>query len=114
MISEHITPSQPFNNDKIALAIIQHRNTPLPDLKLSPAQILLHRQLRDMVPSHPKHFRLHKEWILTSKQREHLFKAKNDALMKRHNLVSRSLNPLLPRTKVFLLLKRIQGGISQV
>ena len=59
-----------LNNDKAARAILQHRNTPIQDLGLSPAQILFHRQLRDHMPNHPHHYRLHKKWLLQAKARE--------------------------------------------
>ena len=34
----------------LARALLQYRNTPLQDLKLSPAQILYGRELRDCMP----------------------------------------------------------------
>lgn len=103
IISDYVTSSDPYNHRKIAHAIIQHRNTPLPDLKLSPAQLLFHRKIRDKIPTHPKHLRLHKQWILTSIQRENLFKAKNAASLQRYNNISKDLQPLTPRDKVLIL-----------
>ena len=103
IIAKYVDKENPFNTTAIAHAIIQHRNTPLPDLQLSPAQILFHRHLRDKIPTHPKHLRLHKDWIMTAKQRELLFKAKNDASMNRYNTVSKNLTPLKPQTKVLVL-----------
>ena len=82
---------------------MQHRNTPLADLMLSPAQILLHRQLRDKVPTHPKHLRLHKKWIMAAKQRELLLNTTKQASLKRYNKVSRKLDPLNLQTKVLIL-----------
>ena len=35
---------------------MQYQNTPLPDLNLSPAQILFHHNFRDYIPSHPSHY----------------------------------------------------------
>ena len=48
-----------INNDKVPRAILQYRNTPLPNIHLSPAQILFHCQLWDHIPSHPSHYHLH-------------------------------------------------------
>ena len=59
--------------------------------------------MRDKIPTHPKHLRLHKQWILTSKQREELFKAKNKASLQRYNRISTILTPLKPRTRVLIL-----------
>ena len=70
IIHNNVSADGSLNNDRAAHAILQHRNTPLPGLGLSPAQILLHRQLRDSVPAHPKHYRLHKEWIISADERE--------------------------------------------
>ena len=103
IISNYVTKEEPYNHRAIAEAIMQHRNTPLTDLKLSPAQILFHRKLRDRVPTHPKHLRLHKKWILTAKQREHLYSATKAASMERYNRISQTLVSLKPRTKVMVL-----------
>ena len=103
IISDYVTPQNPLDHKAITSAVLQHRNTPLPDLQLSPAQILFHRQLRDKVPAIPKHYHLHKEWIFTAKQREALFEKKNQAMMKQYNQVSRHLQPLTTGTKVLVL-----------
>ena len=106
IISNYVSDTEPYNHEKIARAIIQHRNTPLPDLKLSPAQLLFHRRLRDQIPTHPHHLRLHKKWILSSIQRENLFRTKNIAMQQRYDQVSRTLDPLDPQTKVLVLTPR--------
>ena len=43
IIGNNKSPDGSLNNDKVARAILQYRNTPLPDIGLSPAQILFHR-----------------------------------------------------------------------
>ena len=103
IITDYVTENEPINQRKIAQAVLQHRNTPLSDLKLSPAQLLFHRQLRDKLPSHPRHYRLHKKWILTAKQRELLLRQKNEAAMRKYNHVSTTLRPFKTRTPVLLL-----------
>ena len=72
-------------------AILQYRNTPLPAIELSPAQILLHRQLRDSVPAHPAHYQPHKEWVLTAEERERALSQRNQLLVKNHNATTREL-----------------------
>ena len=57
LIHNNVASDGSLNTDKVARALLQYRNTPLPDLNLSPAQILLHRNLRDGIPSHPSHYR---------------------------------------------------------
>ena len=72
IIRNNVSADGSLNNDRAARAILQHRNTPIPGLNLSPAQILLHRQLRDSVPAHPSHYELHKEWVVSADERESL------------------------------------------
>ena len=52
--------------EKVAKAIMQYRNTPLPDLNLSPAQIFFHHNIRDYIPTHPSLYELHKEWVISA------------------------------------------------
>ena len=66
LIEEHTLPDGSFNTNAFAAAILQYRNTPLPDIDLSPAQILLHRQLKDTIPINPKFYHQHKEWVLSA------------------------------------------------
>ena len=60
-----------INNYKVARAILQYRNTPLPNIHLSPVQILFHCQLWDHIPSHPSHYHYHQgckfncQWLKT-------------------------------------------------
>ena len=89
-----------LNTDMAARAILQYRNTPLPDNELSPAQILLHRQLRDSVPAHPAHYKPHKEWVLTDEEREKALTQRNHLLIKNHNATTRELQPIVLGTNV--------------
>lgn len=55
IIRENTNADGSLNNDRAACAIMQHRNTPIAELGISPAQLLFHRQHRDSVPADPKH-----------------------------------------------------------
>ena len=79
---------------------MQYHNTPLPDLKLSPAQILFHRQLRDHIPAHPSQYQLHEEWLLLAKSRETLLQQRNKRLLNKYNSTAHALKPLTIGTKV--------------
>ena len=59
IIHNNVASDGSLNTDAAARAIIAYRNTPLPDINMSPAQILLHRNLRDGIPVHPQHYRMH-------------------------------------------------------
>ena len=90
IVLDNTLPDGSLDNDKAARAILQYRNTPLNDIHLSPAQILLHRQLRDHLPIHPEHYHLRPEWLASAQQRELLLAQRNHVIMQRYN-------PGLPR-----------------
>ena len=100
IIHNNLSPNGSLNNDSAARAILQYRNTPLPYINLSPAQILLHRQLRDSLPSHPSHYQLHKDWVISAKEREAALAKRNHIIVERYNGRTRELPPLLVGTKV--------------
>ena len=70
IIYDSTPPNGSLDNDKASKAIMQYRNTLLPNLNLSPAQILFDRNIRDYIPTHPSHYELHKEWVISARQRE--------------------------------------------
>ena len=102
IIHNNISPDGSLNNNKAARAILQHRNTPLPGLNLSPAQILLHRQLRDSVPAHPSHYQVHKEWVISAEDREKAFTKQNKLMVDKYNSHAKSLPPFTVGTDVIL------------
>ena len=98
IIRDNISSDGSLNNNKAAAAILQYRNTPILDTKLSPAQILFHRQLRDSIPCHPSQYQLHPEWIIAAKEREEAFQKKHQDIMADYNRNTRprelpSINP---------------------
>ena len=56
--------------DKFVRAILQYRNTPLPDTRLSPAQIVFDRQMRDLLPPLNYKYEPKQEWGLVREYRE--------------------------------------------
>ena len=91
-----------LDNDKVLKAVLQYKNTPLRNIGLSPAQLLLHRQLRDNIPTHSKMLQPHKEWIISGKEREKAFEKHNEEMTSRYNEHSRELHPLKCRTQIIL------------
>ena len=89
-----------LNNEKAARAILQHRNTPIPELGISPAQILFHRQLRNTLPANPRHYQLHKEWVISASEREEAFAKTNQGAEYRFNRNAHTLTPLSAQTAV--------------
>ena len=47
IIHDNVSSSGTIDNDKVAKVLLQYRNTPLPEIQLSPAQLLLHGILLD-------------------------------------------------------------------
>ena len=80
-----------LNNDKTARAIMQYRNTQLPDINLSPAQILLHRNIRDGLPAHPDHYIPHKEWVITAEERDLAYARRNEIIKQKYDKRARNL-----------------------
>ena len=85
IIHNNTSPDGSLDNNKAAWGILQYRNTPLPDINLSPAQVLLHHQLRDSIPAHPAHYCPHKEWVLTAEEREKRLSKRNHILIQKHD-----------------------------
>lgn len=77
LLRDHTGPGGNLHTDAFVRALLQWRNTPSPDLGLSPAQLLYGRRLRDLLPSLSAAHRLRPEWQLLAHDRE-------VALAKRH------------------------------
>ena len=69
ILLENTSTNGSIDNNNAARALLQYHNTPLPDIQLSPAQILFHCQLRDHIPTHPSRYRLHAEWLKLAESR---------------------------------------------
>ncbi|KAG0722100.1 hypothetical protein GWK47_045094 [Chionoecetes opilio] len=59
-----------LDSDAAATAILQYLNTPLQDTGISPAQLLMGRQLRDSVPAATKRYRVSERWARMLRDRE--------------------------------------------
>ena len=106
IISDNVDANGSIHNDKVAIAILPYRNTPLKDIKLSPAQILFHRQLRDSLPNCPSHYRLHKEWVISGRQGENALADRNRVMTERYNASAKELPSLQIGTSVVIQNRR--------
>lgn len=102
LIRDNANRDGSLDNNKAAIAILQYRNTPLSTTGLSPAQILFHRKLKDAIPTHPAHYQLHKEWVLSAKEREACFAKQNKVIADNYNKHTRALGELAVGTHVLL------------
>ena len=102
IVYDNANPDGSLNNNAAARALLQYRNTPLKDCKLSPAQILFHRQLRDTIPSHPTNYHLHPEWLSLAKEREEKYRRNNHAIANEYNRHTKELPPLAVGSTVII------------
>lgn len=94
IIYDNINRNGSIDNDKVAQAVLQYRNTPLAGISVSPAQLLLHRQLRDSIPTHPSLYKPHKKWIEAALKREMTIAERNVKLSERYNVSVHTLAEL--------------------
>jgi hypothetical protein len=94
LLMDNMQSNGGLDNDRFARALLQYRNTPLPGLEVSPAQLLYGRVLRDHMPSLPDVLRIRKEWTIMAEDRERALANRHMSSMERYNSHSKSLPPL--------------------
>ena len=75
-------------------AILQYRNTPDPTTKLSPAQCVFGRPIKDFVPIHPGRYTPHPTWRDTLTAREEALRNRHMLQAERWSEHTRKLPPL--------------------
>ena len=83
-----------LDNDNVARAILQYRNTPIQSISLSPAQLFVHRRLHDSIPSQPILYKPHPEWISVVQRRKEMLHHCNAKIVERYNRYTHNLPPL--------------------
>ena len=94
LLNNCIGPHGSLDNNLAARAILQYRNTPIQGIGLSPAQLLLHRRLRDFIPAQPYLYKPHPEWVDAAIRRERGLSRRNTNMTERYNRTSHNLHPL--------------------
>ena len=69
LIMNNTTRAGSLDTDGMMQGLLQYRKTPLQGVDLSPAQILLHCNLRDAIPALPGSYKMHKSWVVLAKLR---------------------------------------------
>ena len=93
-------PRGSLDTDKMVRAILQYRNTPIQSIGLSPAQMLLHRHLKDSIPLKRTLYKPHAEWVEAAEQREQLLSARNLKLAENYDRHAHTLSALIVGDRV--------------
>ena len=91
---DNLGPTGQLDTDRLARALLIHRNTPDALTGLSPAMILFGRALRDHLPSLESIYRPRKEWRIEADLREKLYAKRHAKMEERLNFGAKALPAL--------------------
>ena len=73
---ENMDSQGDLDTDTFGRAMLEYRNTPNPETRLSPAQVVFGRNVRDFIPVLPYKYEPRQEWSLLQEDRERAFARK--------------------------------------
>ena len=94
VITNNTGPDGDLDVDSFQQAVLQHRNTPDRDTKLSPAMCVFGRPIRDLIPILPGKYRPHDTWRGTATAREEALRNRHMKDMERWTEYTHQLPPL--------------------
>ena len=94
LITGNTGPNGTLDKDSFAIAVLQYRNTPDPETKLSPAQMLFGHPIRDFIPILPNKYKPHRTWQETLVAREEALRNRHMKAAERWSEHTRQLPPL--------------------
>ena len=94
LVMENLGPNGSLNTDKLARALMIHRNTPDCTTGLSPAMVVLGRELRDHLPSYRVRYQPRQEWRLEADMREKAYAKRHLKSSEQLTAGSKHLPPL--------------------
>ena len=102
LLMDNISADGSLNTDQFQHAILQYRNTPDRDTRLSPAQCIFGKPIRDFIPIYPGKYEPHPMWQDTLKRREDALRDRHIKCAERLSEHTRRLPPLIVGDKVRL------------
>ena len=99
--------------DKIARALMQHRNTPDSEYGISPSQLVFGRPIRDFLPVRPGDFSPSEVWIDNREKRELAMRKRIMRGTEKWTEHTRDLPALYPGTRVLIQNQYGAGKISK-
>ena len=100
LLKGNVGPRGSLNNDDVARALLQYRNTPLRGVNRSPAELALGRPIRDALPLPRDRYRIDTGWAQHLHEREVTMTEKNAMLEVKYNEGAKLLNELKISDKV--------------
>ena len=94
LITSNVGSNGTLQTDEFRRAMLQYKNTPDSSTKLSPAQIVFGRSIRDFTPMSPNNYHPAKVWTLTAEKRESALAKRHSKIRERLNEHTRVLSPL--------------------
>ena len=95
LIGTNTKPGGGLDTDALQRAILQYRNTPDPETKLSPAMCVFGRPIKDFIPILPGRYEPHPTWIDTLAKREEALRNRHMKSYERWAEHTRALPPLI-------------------
>ena len=102
MVRDNLKPDGSLDGDRLARALLVHRNTPDPATGVSPAQIVFGRQVRDHLPTPLHKLDLRSDWQRAAKLREECFMKRHYAKCEDPPSKGKLLPPLIPGDTVYV------------
>ncbi|XP_014667144.1 PREDICTED: translation initiation factor IF-2-like [Priapulus caudatus] len=94
MITSNTGPRGELDTDALQRAVLQYRNTPDPEAKISPAMCIFGRPIKDFIPILPGRYRPHPTWRETMTAREEALRNRHMKAAERWTEHTKRLPPL--------------------